>query len=168
MDYLWTPWRYGYVTALKDDAGDRKHCAFCGILESGRSDSDSLIVFRGERNFVMLNRYPYTSGHMMVIPYAHLATLGEAPAETAGEMMRLTRRLERLLRRLYRPDGVNIGMNIGRAAGAGVSGHIHMHALPRWTGDSSFATVIGETRMLPEALSVTWQRARAEFGREPA
>jgi ATP adenylyltransferase len=168
MDYLWTPWRYSYVTEPKGDPRDRGQCAFCRILESGRGDSDSLIVFRGERNFVMLNRYPYTSGHMMVIPYAHLASLGEAPLETAEEMMRLTRRLERLLRRLYRPDGLNVGMNIGRAAGAGVAGHIHMHALPRWAGDSSFASVIGETRVLPEALSVTCERARAEFERGPA
>ncbi len=168
MDYLWTPWRYSYVTEPKGDPRDRSQCPFCGILESGCSDREFLIVFRGERNFVMLNRYPYTSGHMLVVPYAHFASLGEAPLETAEELMRLTRRLERMLRELYRPHGVNIGMNIGRAAGAGVAGHIHMHALPRWTGDSSFASVIGETRVLPEALSTTWERARAEFGREPA
>ena len=163
MDFLWTPWRYRYVSAPKGDPRDREQCVFCRILASERSDSKSLIVVRGERNFVMLNRYPYTSGHMMVVPYAHLAGLDEAPLETAEEMMRLTRRLVRALRRLYRPDGINVGMNIGRAAGAGVDGHIHMHALPRWSGDSSFATAIGETRVLPEALSTTWERARAEL-----
>lgn len=168
MDYVWTPWRYSYVTGPKGDPQDRGHCVFCQILASGLSDSDSLIVFRGERNFVMLNRYPYTSGHMMIVPYDHVASLGEASQETALEMMRLTRRLERTLRQLYRPHGINIGMNMGSAAGAGVAGHIHMHALPRWTGDSSFTSVIGETRVLPEALSATWERARAAFGPETA
>lgn len=122
-------------------------------------------MHRGERNFIILNRFPYTSGHMMVIPYEHVPALGEASVQTAEEMMRFTRLLEQLLQVLYRPDGVNIGMNIGRAAGAGVDGHIHMHALPRWIADSNFATVIGETRVLPESLSVTWERARAEFER---
>ena len=165
MDYLWTPWRYRYVTAPKGSADDRRTCVFCRILASGLSDEESLIVHRGERNFIILNRYPYTSGHMMVIPYDHLATLEEAPVETVAEMMRLTCLLERLLHALYRPDGINIGMNIGRAAGAGVDGHIHMHALPRWVADSNFATVIGEARVLPEALSVTWERAREELVR---
>lgn len=168
MDHLWTPWRYRYVTDPSDGAEDRRQCVFCRILDSGCSDEESLIVHRGERNLVILNRYPYTSGHMMVIPYDHLAALGEAPAETLEEMMRLTCRLERLLQALYRPDGINVGMNIGRAAGAGVAGHIHMHALPRWVADSNFATVIGETRVLPESLAVTWERARAEFDRLPA
>ena len=166
MDYVWTPWRYSYVTAPKGDPRDPAQCVFCQILASGLGDRESLIVFRGERNFVMLNRYPYTSGHMMVVPYDHLSSLGEASLETALEMMRLTRRLERVLRRLYRPHGINVGMNIGSAAGAGVAGHIHMHALPRWTGDSSFTSVIGETRVLPEALPTTWERTRAAFGRE--
>ena len=168
MDYLWTPWRYSYVTAPKGDPEDPRRCPFCQVLQSDRDDSDTLIVCRGELNFVMLNRYPYTSGHMMVIPYAHLASLGEASDETAVEMMRLTRRVEGLLRNLYNPEGVNIGMNIGRAAGAGVAGHIHMHALPRWNGDTSFASVIGETRVLPEALSVTWQRTQAGLAEERA
>ena len=168
MDHLWTPWRYSYVTAPKGDPRQRDECVFCQILAKETDDRTALIVHRGERNFVMLNRYPYTSGHMMVIPYDHLASLAEAPRETAGEMMLLTRRLDRLLHRLYRPHGVNVGMNIGRAAGAGVAGHIHMHALPRWVGDSSFTSVIGETRVLPEALETTWERVRAEFRRSRA
>ncbi len=167
MDHLWTPWRYRYVSALEEDGGARATCVFCRILSSSRCDRESLIVHRGERNFVILNRYPYTSGHMLVIPYAHHATLGEASERTAAEMVRLTRILERMLFDLYSPDGVNIGMNIGRAAGAGVCGHIHMHVLPRWTGDSSFVAVVGETRVLPEALAQTWDRAREWFGRQP-
>lgn len=168
MDYLWTPWRYRYVTEPKDGNEDPARCVFCRILASGRSDEENLIVHRGERNFIILNRFPYTNGHMMVIPYEHLARLADAPVETAEEMMRLTRRLERVLRSLYRPQGVNVGMNIGRAAGAGVAGHIHMHVLPRWIADSNFATVIGETRVHPESLGDTWNRARAEFERTGA
>ena len=165
MDYLWTPWRYRYVSSTGDNSEreSRESCVFCRILASQASDRDTLIVHRAEHNVVMLNRYPYTSGHMMVVPFDHVATLGEVSPLATEEMMRLTRQLERVLRSLYAPDGINIGMNIGRAAGAGVAGHIHMHALPRWIADSNFATVIGETRVLPEALSVTWERARAEF-----
>ena len=165
MDYLWTPWRYRYVASTGDDSGreSRKSCVFCGILASRSSDRDTLIVHRAEHNVVMLNRYPYTSGHMMVVPFDHVASLAEVSPLAAEEMMRLTCQLERVLRSLYAPDGINIGMNIGRAAGAGVAGHVHMHALPRWIADSNFATVIGETRVLPEVLSVTWERARAEF-----
>ena len=164
MDFLWTPWRYNYVTGAAE-GGARQGCVFCRIIEADVPDHQSLIVHRAERNFVVLNRYPYTSGHMMVVPYEHVAKLAAASKETAAEMMELTRRVEGVLDRLYQPDGVNVGMNIGRAAGAGVARHIHMHALPRWAADSNFATVIGETRVLPEALDLTWERARAEFQR---
>lgn len=164
MDYLWTPWRYRYVSGVQDAAGlDREECVFCRILRSGAADRDALVVHRGERNFVMLNRYPYTSGHVMVIPYDHVSTLARATRETVDEMMRLTQRLEGFVRKLYKPDGVNLGMNIGRAAGAGVAGHIHMHVVPRWIADSNFVTVVGETRVLPEDLSTTWTRMQAEF-----
>ena len=158
MDYLWTPWRYRYVTEAASEPG----CVFCRIVES-TDDEANLVVYRGERNFVVLNRYPYTSGHAMVLPFQHSATLEALDEDTAGEMMRLTRRLETAIRKLYRPEGVNIGMNIGKAAGAGVADHIHMHVLPRWTADSNFAAVIGETRVLPENLSETWKRLRGEF-----
>ncbi|MCY4595215.1 MAG: HIT domain-containing protein [Bryobacterales bacterium] len=167
MDYLWTPWRYRYVSSKTDESApeSREHCVFCRILASDTSDRDALIVHRAEHNFVILNRYPYTSGHMLVVPFDHVASLAEAPCTATEEMMRLTRQLERVLRSLYAPDGINIGMNIGRAGGAGVAGHVHMHALPRWIADSNFATVIGETRVLPEALAVTWERVRAEIER---
>ncbi len=163
MDFLWSPWRYRYVSG-----GDRRRksdpgCVLCAIRDARGQDREALIVHRARRAFVVLNRYPYTSGHLMVVPYAHLGTLAEAPPETAAELMDLTRSAEAVLRDLYRPDGINIGMNIGSAAGAGVAGHIHMHALPRWVGDSSFATVVGETRVLPEDLSVTWERVRGRF-----
>ncbi|MDE0261324.1 MAG: HIT domain-containing protein [Bryobacterales bacterium] len=164
MDFLWSPWRYRYVSGALG-AGTRQDCVFCRILGADVPDRQSLVLYRAEHNFVILNRYPYTSGHMMVVPYEHVAKLAAASPEAASEMIELTRRIECVLDRLYRPDGVNVGMNIGRAAGAGVADHIHMHALPRWAADSNFATVIGETRVLPEALEVTWERARAEFER---
>lgn len=158
MDHLWSPWRYQYIK----EGGSAGGCVFCDIGASDQ-DEDNLVVHRGEFNFVVLNRYPYTSGHAMVIPKEHLATLEAAPAAVAGEMMRLTQRLEKELRGLYHPGGVNIGMNIGEAAGAGVAGHIHMHVLPRWVADSNFITVVGETRVLPEALSETWSKLRDAF-----
>ena len=165
MDYLWTPWRYGYVSGAGDSAAERPACVFCAALEPGRSDEEALIVQRAESCFVILNRYPYTSGHAMVVPYAHAASLGGVPAATAEEMMRLARRVEAILGELYRPDGVNLGMNIGRAAGAGVAGHIHLHVLPRWFADASFLSTVAETRALPESLAVTWERFRAAFDR---
>lgn len=158
MDYLWSPWRYQYIKSGAAQDG----CVFCAIAAS-TEDDPNLVVFRGEKNYVVLNRYPYTSGHAMVIPYDHLATLEAAPPETLRETMSLTQRLEAALRRLYRCEGVNVGMNIGEAAGAGVAGHIHMHVLPRWKGDSNFMTVVGETRVLPEELEITLGRLRAEL-----
>jgi len=158
MDYIWTPWRFQYV----QDANRKSSCVFCDIAAS-KEDETNLVVHRARSNYIVLNRFPYTSGHAMVIPYQHVATLEEAPAEVLGEMMSLTQRLESVLRKLYRPSGINIGMNIGEAAGAGVAGHIHMHVLPRWVADSSFMSVVGETRVLPEELSLTWQRLRSEF-----
>ncbi len=156
MDHLWSPWRYSYLKAAPAEG-----CVFCSIgAAAPEEDAETLVVYRGEANFVVLNRYPYTSGHAMVIPYKHYATLEEAPQATAVELMLLTQRLEAALRSLYRAEGVNIGMNIGKAAGAGVAGHIHMHALPRWVADSNFVTVVGETRILPEELDITWERLR--------
>ena len=115
----------------------------------------------------MINRFPYTSGHVMVVPYEHVATLEDVLDETLVELIRLARLAEKQLRAIYRPDGLNLGFNIGRSAGAGIAGHVHMHALPRWTGDTSFMTSVGETRVLPEDLETTWQKLRHAF-RDPA
>lgn len=161
MDYLWTPWRYSYITTA-DTSGDGGSCVFCGLLRSS-DDEKALIVHRAEYNFVVLNAFPYTSGHSMIVPYEHVDRLHKLPQEAAVEMMALARHLETTFIDLYRPDGVNIGMNIGKAAGAGIAGHIHMHALPRWVADANFMTVIGETRVLPESLQTTWQRLKAKF-----
>jgi ATP adenylyltransferase len=126
-------------------------------------DEEWLIVFRGEHNFVVLNRFPYTSGHLMVVPYSHVPDLSGIDDAIASELMALARASERHLRSIYRPDGLNLGMNIGESAGAGIAGHIHMHVLPRWTGDANFMTTVGQTRVLPEELNVTWRRIKAAF-----
>src|SRR5579864_1378928 len=151
MDYLWSPWRYRYVTQAEPSAG----CIFCLKARENR-DAENYIVYRGSLNFVLLNLYPYTNGHLMIAPYQHVATMEDTPEVTLAEMMRLARRAEANLRAAYRPDGLNIGMNIGASAGAGIAGHIHLHVLPRWTADANFMTTVGETRVLPEDLAVTY------------
>ncbi|MFY9949020.1 MAG: HIT domain-containing protein, partial [Candidatus Sulfotelmatobacter sp.] len=130
-------------------------------------DEKTLIIYRGKLCFVILNAYPYTPGHVMIVPYAHLDELRKLPAEAASEMMTLSQRMESLLRELYHPDGINLGMNIGKAAGAGIAGHIHMHVLPRWVADANFMSVVGETRILPETLEETWKRMTKELGNAP-
>jgi ATP adenylyltransferase len=158
MDYLWTPWRYTYLA----NAGKAPSCIFCE-LQCSADDHKALIVHRAEYNFIILNAYPYTSGHSMVVPYQHIDQLHKLAAPAAAEMMELVQRLEAVLYEVYQPDGVNLGMNVGKAAGAGVAGHIHMHVLPRWLADSNFVTVIGEARVLPELLEATYQRLKAKF-----
>jgi ATP adenylyltransferase len=159
MDYLWTPWRYRYVSnAAKDD-----RCALCDAPAAG-DDARMLIVRRAKANYIILNRFPYTSGHVMVVPYSHRAMLTDYDAETLTEMMLLSCRVQTALETLYHPDGYNLGMNIGQAAGAGIAGHIHMHVLPRWIGDTNFMTTTGETRVEPEDLAVTYERLRGALG----
>lgn len=154
MDYLWTPWRYAYVTAV---AGKAPGCIFCELPALG-DDRKAGIVHRATHCFVILNAFPYASGHVMVVPFAHLDEVQKLPVAAAHEMMELSQKMEGVLRELYRPDGINLGMNIGRAAGAGVAGHIHMHVLPRWVADASFVSVVGETRILPEAMETTYEK----------
>ncbi|HEY0785374.1 MAG TPA: HIT domain-containing protein [Acidobacteriaceae bacterium] len=187
MDYLWTPWRYQYITAHGESKHGRKgvppelaawpgdlDCVFCNLIASadyaisaGMPQQDAeraaLIVYRAERVFVCLNRFPYNSGHLMVLPYSHGNSLAALAAPTAHALIEQAQRAETALRRVYTPDGLNMGINLGTAAGAGVAGHLHVHALPRWEGDTSFMTVTGETRTLPEALEVTWERLREAF-----
>jgi ATP adenylyltransferase len=155
MDYLWTPWRYAYVTS-----GDKtKGCIFCDLPKLG-DDAKARIVHRGQTCYIVLNTFPYTPGHVMVVPFAHLDELQKLPLDAVHEMMDLSQKMERVLRQLYVPDGINLGMNIGKAAGAGVAGHIHMHVLPRWVADANFVSVVGETRVLPESLETTYQRIK--------
>jgi len=153
MDYLWTPWRYAYVSTAEKVSS----CVFCDAVNAG-DDEKVRIVYRGQHCFVILNAFPYTPGHVMIVPYAHLDELQKLPSEAAGEMMALSQRMETILRELYHPDGINLGMNIGKAAGAGIAGHIHMHVLPRWVADANFVSVVCETRILPETLDETWKR----------
>jgi ATP adenylyltransferase len=155
MDRLWSPWRYQYIS----QAAANETCIFCEKARQDR-DADNFILYRGLHNFALLNLFPYTSGHLMIAPYQHVGFLSELAPEVAAEMMRLAQRAELLLRERYRAHGINLGMNLGAAAGAGVAGHVHLHVLPRWTGDANFMTTVGETRVLPEELPVTWAKLR--------
>jgi ATP adenylyltransferase len=184
MEHFWTPWRYTYVTtahksvragiptALEAWPGDTG-CVFCNLLASvdhaiasgmdrDLAEAAGGLVLRAPRCFVCLNAFPYTPGHVMAMPYAHLDRLAALPAETAHELMDLAQLTERALERVYAPHGFNFGLNLGRAAGAGVAGHLHLHAMPRWVGDTSFITTVAETRV-PEDLETTWKRLRAAF-----
>ena len=155
MDYIWTPWRYQYMKQV--ESGKQPECIFCDAA-SRTDDSETLVAYRGAKTFVILNRFPYTSGHVMIVPYAHVGELGACEPEALTEMMKLAQRVEGAFRSNYKPDGLNLGMNLGRAGGAGVVGHVHLHVLPRWFGDSNFMTVTGETRVLPEDLRTTYER----------
>ena len=159
MDHLWTPWRYSYISRSNQAA-----CIFCEKA-AAQDDEPDLVVYRGAQNFVLLNLYPYSNGHLMIAPYQHVATLAEASDDVLAEMMRLAREAERCLADIYHPKGMNVGMNLGECAGAGVAGHIHLHVLPRWPGDVSFMTTVAETRVIPEDLGRTWRRVRDAFQR---
>jgi ATP adenylyltransferase len=158
MDYIFSPWRYTFVSTAHESAG----CIFCELPRL-KDDEKALIVDRGKDCFIILNAYPYTSGHAMVVPYAHIDRLGLLSPPAAQELMELTRRLETVLGELYHPEGMNVGMNLGKAAGAGIAGHIHMHVVPRWVADANFISVIGETRVLPEDLATTYKRMKEKF-----
>lgn len=162
MDYIFTPWRYAYITNAANTDCKSGQCIFCELPKL--PDPEAKIVYRGKHCFIILNSFPYTSGHVMVVPFAHLDELQKLPEDAANEMMALSQKMEGVLRNIYSPDGVNLGMNIGRAAGAGVAGHVHMHVLPRWVGDTNFMTVTGESRVLPEALEETWTKLKGKIG----
>lgn len=142
---------------------DKTKCIFCEAAAS-TEDAKSLVVHRGQFCFVILNRYPYTSGHLMIAPYRHVSRLTAVDEVTTAEMMQLVRRAETVLQEAYSPDGLNLGMNLGEAAGAGIEQHIHMHVLPRWRGDANFMTSVGATRIIPEALEDTYRKVREMWG----
>ena len=158
MDHLWSPWRFHYVSQAAKPTG----CIFCQKPQAEK-DEENLIFYRGKYNFGILNLYPYTSGHLMIVPYRHAAALNEAAPEALSELMELTRRAELALTQVYRPRGINVGVNIGECAGAGIAGHIHMHVLPRWPGDVNFMTAIGETRVLAEEIATTYAKLKEAF-----
>jgi ATP adenylyltransferase len=188
MDHLWTPWRYAYVSSA--DGAQRQgvppelaawpgdhHCVFCNMIAAVRyaeahgvsaddAEKAAGIILRAERTFLVLNAYPYATGHLMVIPYLHEGSLAALDRSVTHELIDIAQRTELLFQKLYSPHGMNYGLNLGKAAGAGVTGHLHLHGLPRWAGDTNFMTTIGETRVLPEGLDVTWQRMR-EALKEP-
>ena len=184
MDRLWTPWRYSYITSSDQTARKGvpaeldafpseldKHCVFCNIIASAdyaiahgmdplQADKASHIVLRGRHIYTCLNAFPYASGHLLLVPYQHTDSLAKLPVETAHELIETAQRMETALRAVYNPDGLNMGLNLGKAAGAGVAAHMHLHALPRWVGDTNFMTVTAETRVLPEMLDDSWLRLR--------
>jgi ATP adenylyltransferase len=156
MEHLWSPWRMAY---LRKDAGagapGETGCIFCD-LPAYNADAESLIVRRGQHAFVILNRYPYNNGHLMVVPYAHVPSLEQLPPPALAEMMQLITEGLAALRAAYRPEAFNVGANIGAAAGAGIDDHVHMHTVPRWAGDTNFMTTVSGTRVIPEDLQDTY------------
>ena len=159
MDRLWSPWRLEYVTSA-----DRKSdCIFCQAIRP--PDNDSLIVYEGVTSFVILNRYPYNNGHLMVVPLRHVGSLAGLTADELQEIGTLTQRCETALTEAYRPHGMNIGINLGKPAGAGILDHLHVHVVPRWNGDTNFMTVVGDMRVLPESLGASAERLRPIFKR---
>ena len=155
MERLCTPWRYNYLVSDKSKEG----CVFCTVLATG-DDRAKGILLRGRMNYVILNRYPYNNGHLMVVPFRHIGGLSHATADELHELIDLTARCERVLRALYQPGGINVGINLGPSAGAGIADHYHLHLVPRWEGDTNFMTVIGDTRIIPEDLDRTWSRVK--------
>jgi ATP adenylyltransferase len=158
MDHLWTPWRSSYVSKSTPPG----QCIFCAAV-AGCNDEENLLLCRAKHNFVILNRFPYSSGHLMIAPNIHASRLNQTSIETTDEMMRLARSAETILQDVYRPHGINLGMNLGEAAGAGIAGHIHLHVLPRWTGDANFMTVVGGTRVMPESLEDSYSKLKGPF-----
>ncbi len=164
MDVLWSPWRYDYIKAeKKDTSAESESCVFCKVLKNSASDEKNFIITRAEFNFIILNIYPYVSGHLMIVPFEHIADLDQADKDITDEMMDLAKKCQSILREEYKPQGINLGMNLGKAAGAGVAEHFHLHILPRWVGDANFMTAIGQTRTIPESLNTTYQRLKDYF-----
>ncbi|MCE4617914.1 MAG: HIT domain-containing protein [Desulfurococcales archaeon] len=152
---LYAPWRIKYITS-----GERfEGCVFCNV--TSQKDEEALIVYRGKLSYVILNRYPYNSGHIMIVPYRHVPSLDELNLAELAEMMLLLKASIRALKEAYRPHGINIGVNIGEAAGAGIAGHVHIHVLPRWTGDTNFTVMFSGTKVVPEALEDTYRKLKS-------
>jgi ATP adenylyltransferase len=160
LDHLWAGWRGEYVAGADDSTQDGDACVFCRILASDLPDDETYVLWRGERTFVILNKYPYTSGHLMVMPLRHVGELDQLDDDEYDELWRVVRTATAALAAAFQPGGFNVGANLGKAGGAGVPGHLHVHALPRWLGDTNFMTTIGETRVLPELLDDTWKKLK--------
>ena len=161
MQRLWSPWRSQYIASGVDSYG--KGCVFCSIAADPDNDTSHFVLHRSKHAFVLLNLYPYITGHLMVVPYLHTSEFDSVPKEITDEMMDLAKRAQTALREVYSPSGFNLGMNLGAAAGAGIADHIHIHVLPRWSGDTNFMTTVGDSRVIPEALEVTYQKLKEKF-----
>lgn len=159
MDHLWSPWRMKYIQQHEPPIG----CVFC-LAAQQEDNNENLVVARGQRSFAILNRYPYTSGHLMVVPYLHVPSIEDLDAETRHELIEMVNLAMGVLRVVYHPEAFNVGANIGAAAGAGIAAHVHLHVVPRWNGDTNFMSSIGETRIMPEELSDTYRRVREQWG----
>ena len=164
MDVLWSPWRYDYIRS--GEAGDKPlspDCVFCELQKDPARDEENFILHRAGHNFIVLNIYPYVSGHLMIVPYEHIADLFALSKEISDELMDLTKRCQQVIGEVYTPNGFNLGMNLGKAAGAGVAGHVHMHIMPRWFGDVNFMTAVGQTRTIPEDLRTSYEKLKGKF-----
>lgn len=156
MEQLWAPWRMQYISKA-DDPTNAGECIFCAF-PAENNDEERLILLRGDRAFIILNAYPYSNGHLMVTPFHHTSDLNDLDDAEMLEMMALTRQGVNLLKKAFRPDGFNIGMNMGRVAGAGIADHVHIHIVPRWSGDTNFMPVLADVRVIPESLAAVYRR----------
>ena len=161
MDRLWSPWRARYIASGIDSQEDG--CVLCLIASHPEDDEKNFVLHRAQHGFVLLNLYPYISGHLMIVPYLHTSEFDSAPKEITDELMDLTKQSQTALREAYSPAGFNMGMNLGRVAGAGIADHLHIHLLPRWSGDTNFMTSVADTRVLPEDLQTTYAKLKPKF-----
>ena len=161
MERLWSPWRAKYIASGVD--AQSTTCVFCRMAEDSANDETNLVVYRGTYNFVALNLFPYITGHLLVIPYQHNGDLSATAKDISDELMDLAKRAQVAIQEVYSPHGLNIGMNLGAAAGAGIVDHLHLHILPRWSGDTNFMTTVAESRVLPESLETTYSKLRPKF-----
>ena len=163
MERLWSPWRYEYIASSGSEDSEPKACVFCEIQKDPGRDETNFVIHRAAHNFIVLNIYPYISGHLLIVPYDHVGELDAASKETTDELMDLTKRCQTALRDVYSPGGFNIGMNLGRSGGAGIVDHIHIHVMPRWAGDTNFMSTVGDARVIPEDLTTTYRKLRGKF-----
>ena len=161
-DIMWSPWRMAYISSEHETDGSPEACVFCD-LPSRDDDEHTYILYRGARAFVIMNLYPYNNGHLMMVPYAHVNSLGALDEATMSELMGLAQRSQAVLSDLMRPQGFNLGINQGRAGGAGIADHIHMHLVPRWVGDTNFMPALGDVRVMPQHLDETYALLRGGF-----
>ncbi len=161
MERLWSPWRAKYIASGVDSQVGA--CVFCEIARDRENDEKNLVLHRAEHGFIVLNLYPYTTGHLLIVPFLHTGEFDSLSKEITDELMDLTKRSQTGLREVYAPPGFNMGMNLGAAAGAGIVDHMHLHLLPRWPGDSNFMTTVGDARVIPESLEITYSKLRTKF-----